>query len=368
MANLFFIHTPLQLMMAQMIIRQEGLEHNIMAYGYFGNPQFLDIYSYQLVPGMWQKRYAFPKISEWAFVTISTRFFRNLVDGWKNTRLLKRIIRENNIDHVFMGDINNVCYKLAAVWLNKQGIKVSFFEEGSSHYTEQSPFRRPWAKALIPYVLSDALLYRPLFGMGWAKYVFRENYPIARLPIHSRYSVVPAFHEKFDRQLKAECIVSDKMRKLIKEETRGMKAEGGTLVLTSPIYEAVMGKQSKLYIETLSDYFRSLPKGSDIFLKYHPREKAADRKAIQRAVEDAGLRYTVLGTRVNLPAEYYLQFLHFSAIVSFYNSTIFYNGYLYPRLQSIELITAYRDKCLQHGITNVARLNTLIEMAKKLER
>ena len=45
MANLFFIHTPLQLMIAQMIIKQENLKDNVMLCGYVDdNRHFLQIY------------------------------------------------------------------------------------------------------------------------------------------------------------------------------------------------------------------------------------------------------------------------------------------------------------------------------------
>ena len=55
MANLFFIHTPLQLMIAQMIIEQEKLKDNVMLCGYVDdNRHFLQLYDLIRIDEMWK--------------------------------------------------------------------------------------------------------------------------------------------------------------------------------------------------------------------------------------------------------------------------------------------------------------------------
>ena len=56
MKNAFFIHTPLQLFVAQQIIRQEGLAGNILIYSYVeGNEHFLIIYDMIKIDEYWDK-------------------------------------------------------------------------------------------------------------------------------------------------------------------------------------------------------------------------------------------------------------------------------------------------------------------------
>ena len=67
MANLFFIHTPFQLFVAQQLIHQESCVNNIMLYGYVGsNIQNLKAYDLMIIPELWQDRILMEDIAEWA--------------------------------------------------------------------------------------------------------------------------------------------------------------------------------------------------------------------------------------------------------------------------------------------------------------
>ena len=64
MANLFFIHTPLELLIAQQIINQEKLTDNVMLCGYVGeNKHFLDTYRLTIIPSMWMESVLMPDVA-----------------------------------------------------------------------------------------------------------------------------------------------------------------------------------------------------------------------------------------------------------------------------------------------------------------
>ena len=69
MANLFFIHTPLELLIAQQIINQEKLTDNVMLCGYVGEDKhFLDTYRLTIIPSMWMESVLMPDVAGWAAI------------------------------------------------------------------------------------------------------------------------------------------------------------------------------------------------------------------------------------------------------------------------------------------------------------
>ena len=57
MGNLFFVFTPLQLFVAQQIIRQEELKDCILVESFVkDNRHFLEVYDMMLIKGLWKKK------------------------------------------------------------------------------------------------------------------------------------------------------------------------------------------------------------------------------------------------------------------------------------------------------------------------
>ena len=69
--NIFFIQSPLQLLVAQQIINQEKLTVNVMIFGYIHqNRHFLDIYDLVRIDDMWTDCVYMEKIAEWGLGSI----------------------------------------------------------------------------------------------------------------------------------------------------------------------------------------------------------------------------------------------------------------------------------------------------------
>ena len=134
MANLFFIHTPLQLMIAQQIIRQESLQDNVMLYGYVDdNIHFLDIYDLTTIDELWNKKVAFPQVARWAIIS-RHHLWRDCKRTLRNFRLLGKIIKKHDVDTLYIGDMWNNSCQLSAMAFHRKGLKICFYEEGNGHY------------------------------------------------------------------------------------------------------------------------------------------------------------------------------------------------------------------------------------------
>lgn len=365
MANLFFIHTPLQLMVAQLIIRQESLQDNVMLYGYVdNNVQFLDIYDLTIIEELWSKRVAFPQVSNWAGIA-RKHVIRDGNVAFQHYRHISKVIRDYHIDSVFLGDMWNKSCQLTAMAFHRKGMKISFFEEGNGHYILKHSHGEIGSFADKVYALMiDAFYYLPFFGVRMGYITFWKGFELGDLPMDVRYSVVPFYHEEFDKLLTVKPVVSDKLKQYIAKEVMQIGQKASILLMTTPLYEW-MGERNKkdeeIYVNTIVNYMKSLEKGTCVHIKFHPREKEHIRKKLMMELAKADIGYVILGREINIPAEYYLQYIHYEKIVMFLSSTAFYNGYLFPKVQFESLLEDYYNNCKVAGSQSVGLLEPLLK-------
>lgn len=357
MANLFFIHTPFQLLVAQQIIYQEHLTDNIMLYGYVGsNKHFLESYKLTAIDSFWSKRILFADISSWALIHRQI-FFIDAIKTYFNYKRLKAIISDNNVSSLFLSDINNVSYKFTMMLFHRRGYKISIFEEGSSHYFYINyPSHVPSRINRLLSKIMDSLYFRPLFKMNWGWNMFCNDLEFDKLPIDERYSLIPNYHEKFDKVIQYKPLLSEKLKNYINEETKFMNFKGALLLMTSPIYE-VLKATDKEYIEIIESFISNLSPNSNLYVKFHPREKENIKEIVEENLKRRHIHYVVISKNITIPIEYYLQVIHFDEIVCFFTSTSMYNGYLFPHTKFTYLVSQYYQLCKERHISNLDKLD-----------
>lgn len=367
MANLFFIHTPLQLLVAQQIIRQEQLRDNVMLYGYVDdNVHFLQQYDLTIFDSLWSARVAMPKVARWAIIS-RKHLLRDCRQVWQNYRFIKKVISDYTIDTLFLGDMKNMSCQLAAMSFHKRGLKICFFEEGSGHYVMNYGYGVGGGFQDKAYsVLIDFFFYRPFFGVNYAHVWYWKGFTLSDLPLDVRYSLVPFYHAPFDRLITYQPMFSDRLRAFLEEETRGLDTAGCTLLLTSPFYNNGIDDNPKPYVKTIIENARKLCRQVGVHIKFHPRETQEVRQMIQEQLEAEGVKYLILGTKMNIPVEYYLQYIHYDQIVMFLCSTAYYNGYLFPKTQFVSLLRDYLENCKAVNSPNVKYIENIINNEKSL--
>ena len=116
MANLFFVFTPLQLLVAQQIVHQEELIDCILIEGHVQQPQnrnFYDIYDFIEIEGMWKKKIVFPEIAQWDGLKIAG--IKDAKHAYNNYKFLRRIVEENNVETIYLGEIQNQAYRFQLI-------------------------------------------------------------------------------------------------------------------------------------------------------------------------------------------------------------------------------------------------------------
>lgn len=369
MSNLFFIHTPLQLMIAQMIIEQEKLTNNVMLCGYVDdNRHFLQIYEMTRIEGMWMSIEPMDDVARWAMFS-RKKLFSGCIHAYKRYCYIHKIIKKYQIDTLFLGDMWNASCQLVAMSYHRKGMKICFFEEGNGHYI--LPYGYSMGGGLVDKVYAlfvDTFYYLPLYGVRMGYVSYWRGVTFKDIPMDARYNVVPFYHEEFDILLTVKPLLSDKMVKYISNEVRCVSKKSNTLLMTSPLYEWTEEKcdiEEGVYVRTIVNYMRSIDMDTIVHIKFHPREKGHVRNRLLKELAESNIEYAIIGSKVNIPVEYYLQYIHYKEIVMFFSSTSFYNGYLFPKAKFVSILEDYYNNCKVAGSQSVHMLEPLLKEIPK---
>ena len=369
MANLFFIHTPLQLMIAQQIIRQENQHDNVMLCGYVDNNiHFLDIYDLTIIDELWSKRVAFPQVARWGIIS-RRHLWRDCKKTLRNFRLLEKVIKKYDVDCLYIGDMWNNSCQLAAMAFHRKGLKICFFEEGNGHYIQPSCYGRSGNFVDKVYAaIIDILFYRPFIGVPYGYVHYWKGFTFSDLQMDTRYSVVPFYHESFDKVITVKPAISEKLETYMRHEVSSLRISAGILLMTSPLYGwrgKRCDKDEIAYVRTIVEYLKSSAKGSPIHIKFHPREGEYVRKRILQELAVVNIDYLLLDEKVNIPVEYYLQCMQYDKIVYFFSSTSFYNGYLFPNVKFESILEVYYNNLKAVGSESLRFIEHLLAQIPK---
>lgn len=326
-----------------MIIKQEKLMGNVMLCGYVDNNRhFLQLYDMIRIDDMWKAIEPMEDVARWAIFS-RKRIIQGGFSAFRRYSFIKMIIKKHHIETLFLGDMKNISCQLTALAFHKKGLKICFFEEGAGHYVMNYDYGKEGNLIDKCYsILMDTLYYRPLYGVPFAYIHYRKGFMLSDLPIDVRYSIVPFYHESFDKLVSYQPMFSKKLTKFLEEEINQLNTNHSILLLTSPFY-GIDGNPLP-YVKTIIDYAKSL-RGKRLHIKFHPREMQEVRKMILKQLDDEEVNYQLIGLRLNIPVEYYLQYIHYERIVVFLCSTSYYNGYLFPKTEFVSILREYYNNC-----------------------
>ena len=349
MANLFLVHTPFQLFVAQQIINQENCRENILVYGYMnGCYKFVEIYRLMMVPEYWSKSICIKNINNWADIS-HKHLLSDSIRTYKTYKQLWAIIENNNVKDIFLGDLNNYSVKFLAKLMNRKNVRVNIFEEGTNHYRSCKTNRKGCFLLNSFFALTwNCVYFIPFFRMKYGNYCFLKDDKIENSRINCRYSIIPFYKEIFDKVLKPQKIFSPALKEYIEGQI-SLIDNDSVLFLTQPVYE-LLHIDSDLYIETIRLFFHQANHNQVVVVKFHPRESLKDKHSIENILQDEGYRYIVIGGHYNIPIEYYLQFVSFKSVICLISSTMWYNGYIFPKTLFISIIDLFKDLCAQNRI------------------
>ena len=341
----------MQLFVAQQIICQESLSNNFMIYGYNGTrASYLQTYEIMEICSMWDGKYFLKDLSMWAAIGFGDmQSFRKVI---QNFNFIKNIIKEKSVTKLFFGDIDNYSHLFGILSLSKY-VETYIFEEGSSHYTYKDHISDDNVFRNISSDILDYLFYLPFFHFRFKKYRRHQDVQNMKLPITGRYNILPDINnEDYDKTLFVRELYSKKLREYLEIQINKIPSnKQRILLITNDVYKGAReSERYRIYLKTINDYIADIQKNSVLIIKMHPNEKNEKIRDLENMIKQYQLDYFILSQDINIPVEYYLQSFKFDKIIHFMSSSIFYNGYIYPESETINLFAGFYNSCVGEGI------------------
>lgn len=362
MANLFFVFTPFQLFAAQQIVHSQGFENNILIEGYVTtNKHFLEIYDFMEIEGMWKEKHIIPDIEHWDGNRIKS--IKDARTVYKKYKQIRKIAEDNHVETFFLGEIQNQTCRFTAVLFDHLGYKIAFFEDGMSHYMQRHYVKDNTIKTKVRVFFHDLLYYLPIYHVRFAQWRYHGSKPLNNeFPKYTRYSLIPFYNEKYDVFVKTTPLASNKIKKYVKDFIDNQTGTNNSvLLMTDPLNEVIPPQYMHCYFDTIKDSLSKLEKETLLYIKYHPREPETSKKTIKEIAESLCLRYKIISSEINIPVEYYLQYITFEKILFLNAATFFYNGYVFPKREFVSLLPSLRHNCIKNGAKKLPKLDILTE-------
>lgn len=364
MASLFVVATPLQMLIAQQLVRQEQIKDAILLESYFSkHPDFLKSYDMCRIDSLWKKKLS-PVCDFPSWDNGGVNLFKTALRTWNRYRNLKKALETEGIDSIYLADFQNQTYRFMTVLFSKKRYNVNFYEEGYSHYVPRVCHLHNGLFDKIKEAVLDGLYFLPLYHIRFAHWRNNPNCSYVGLPIHARYSVVPDIHsQSYDKRLFCQPMVSEKLGKYLTQYIDASANEKRYLLLTDPMSEVLPRRFKSLYFDIIRQNLKGLGADCVLYLKFHPRDIEEDKSNTIKLIEEIGMKYKTLSSEVNVPVEYFLLNIHFEGIFFFNTSTVFYNGYLFPKCRFIKLLPSLYDSCKNKGVPShdLEQMRLLVE-------
>lgn len=364
MGNLFFVFTPLQLFVAQQIIKQENLRKNILLYTHIGNHyDFYEIYDIMCIDDLWKEKIKFEGVEK--IMELNLYNPKELWQAHKKYKQLNKIAKQHKVKTIYLGEILNQTCRMSAIYFSKRKYKVVFFEEGTSHYINRPYTLKNSCTEKIKYLILDNFCFQPLFGVKFAKWHCAPNRPYDDIPIDKRFSIIPYHNKPFDVRLNVQPLFSSKLEEYIDSNIQ-YENERRVMLMTDPMRELMPKEYLYLYFEAIKECVEGINPDTTLYIKFHPRELDESRERILQIVQDSGMKFRVLSKEINICVEYYLQKYHFDDIYFFNAATFFYNGYAFPKTNFIKLMPVVYKKCKEVGLTNLTYMENMLKLIEPL--
>lgn len=348
MANLFFVHTPLCLFVAQNIIIQENCTHNILFIRNVEDSEgFSEAYNMLLIDSLWENHYAVTDSRKWKKSTI-----RTLLTFIKNERYIQKIIKTHNIEKIYFANINDLRYRLEFLRIARMGIESCVYEEGLSHYIRQIYIN--YKKVIIGSLFLDFFILFPRLSLSYLKYLRQPEMTLLNDVIKKRFNILPQKEVmQFDEPLRITKGISFKLHNNVDELKQQLTKQNGSvsnlvLYASQPLFNRGFICDKVLYdvIDNLLESLKNNFVKKTVVIKFHPRETIEEQKIIKDLFQKHNINYLILETHRSIPLEVYLQNIPFDLLISFNSSCVAYDGYVYQYREKNLFIKDYMDALL----------------------
>jgi len=351
--NLFFIHTPFQMLVAQNLIVKKKLKNNVLVLSNTGRnaEHFYEVFDVMLIKSKWNKKYVLGNLNNGIY-----SFKKPLISYiklYKFSNKVKRIILQNDIKALYFGDINHPAYVfLAEYWQHK--MQINFFEEGLSHYF--SPIlKKKFVDSLILKIkkyFTDCIIFKSLGVKRFSRYLQSITDTEFGFNIAKKYNILPINENSYDERIKFDIFLSDKLKLIIENENleRLKNKEQINVLYLSSTATSLFSNPIKDEISIISDSLKKIGTKVKLLIKFHPKDSDNKKKKILHFLNNKGVDFIVIFPDVSLPVEVLFNHIKIDFLIGFGSSSQLYFEMLCPGIPNYNLF---------HSLTNLYRIKSI---------
>jgi hypothetical protein len=355
--NVFFVHTPLQLLIAQNIVIQERLENPLLllAHNNERSKHFYKSYDILIVPELWKDVYEVGAIS--VFSHLCSRPVNTFLELRRLLTKVDDIIKRFASPNLFFGDINHFFYILVAEKYKSVASEVNFFEEGVSHYAYTIDKKKfAWTPViLLKKVFVDTLIFRPLGIPPLSKYFYSTKDCSFGFNIKKKYSVFQMKSNSYDWPLEFRIPESSKLKDLLHSQLQSLVGIGDKKLLlflsTSSTFLFENPEQDEY--DALDGFFKDYH-GQEVvvLLKFHPSDAPEKKDCLQRYFTSRKFIFKELLTDLPIPVEVFIGKIEIAALIGYNSSAMLYAQSINPELRVVSLLPYVCNAYKSNGIIN----------------
>jgi hypothetical protein len=319
--NLFFVHTPFQLLVAQSICEQEGISDNRLVLCYSGKPgeKFYDVFRKLIINKYWIDVTELGDINAFLNTKLMINRLPNLM------KKVGLIIHESAVSTIYLGDINHPFYALITAKYSSS-IQIVYFEEGLSHYAIQYPDYSNKLLNQSKKVFLDWFLFRRLGVKDFSNYLYlRKSYGLEN-KIFRKFSIIPQPNDPKYVPLNLSLLPPEGLITYFQELNRVVKDNKPTpaiLFLSTSAESLFANSLSKAEFLLQALALLGIDRAT-VFIKLHPKEKDQAGKELITKLQEQGHAAALILNDFPYPIELIFGNVSFDAVIGFDSSSLLY--------------------------------------------
>lgn len=353
--NVFFVHTPFQILVAQNLIKKKKLENNLLVLSNTGvnAEHYYSIFEEMIIASFWCKKIILGDLNKGIFsFSKPFRTYNNISFFFKRT---KEIISAKNIDSIYFGDINHPSYIfLAEFWSSKK--KIHFFEEGLSHYSIpiiKKKFKKSFT-VLIKKFITDKIVFKRFGIDNFSRYLQTTDDKVDfGFKIEKKFNILPVIENTYDEIVDFEILLPNESQDYLKISKDFVTSKTKKILYLSSTSTSYFNNPILDEVDLIVSFFKELNAKVDetiFLLKFHPKDSEMKKKNILKNLQINNIPFIRITS--NLPTEVFFEMLKIDYLLGYGSSSQLYYEMLNPNKPNLNLFHKINNKYKAKGLKN----------------
>ena len=365
--KLFSVSSPIIFYFSQTIASRNKKEDNLLFMWYMkGNERHLNSYNLMLEESVWGKEIAYNKAHDYNNIS-GKNILKAVNQIIKIEKEIMKIIVNNKIDEIFIGNRHAPIDRLLHNIGNKIGINVHLVEDGLTNYLDFLYYKEQNVKFL------SKENFKEIVKKVYINVIKRKE--IYDLSIELEFNDIYAvFDEKYSLQNYKDSVIGInfndnklnyiKLLDLLKEDNvynmlLKTNNQETVLLLTQTLSEDGLLPIDK-ELELISNFLILYHKNKKVIIKPHPRDEDSKIEALINTLTQKGLDVILFTNNIPVPVELIITKLNIKNVIGIWSASVLYLPKIDNKIQTTSMLPFILNEC-ENEVIDVSKLKRIYE-------